>query len=67
MKLVKTLAKVLATIALVASGSMAMAADIAVIGGSNDDAFWNKIKKGLDDATPAVVATMAVRSTTCAL
>jgi len=32
------------------------AADIAVIGGSNDDAFWNIIKKGLDDATPAVVA-----------
>ena len=33
-----------------------MSAEIAVIGGSNDDAFWNKIKKGLDDATPAVVA-----------
>lgn len=36
--------------------SSAMAADIAVIGGSNDDAFWNIIKKGHDDATPAVVA-----------
>jgi simple sugar transport system substrate-binding protein len=36
--------------------SSAMAADIAVIGGSNDDAFWNIIKKGIDDATPAVVA-----------
>jgi simple sugar transport system substrate-binding protein len=34
----------------------AMAADIAVVGGSNDDAFWNIIKKGLDDATPAIVA-----------
>jgi simple sugar transport system substrate-binding protein len=55
-KMVKTLAKVLATTALVVSASMAIAADIAVIGGSNDDAFWNKIKKGLDDATPAVVA-----------
>jgi simple sugar transport system substrate-binding protein len=33
-----------------------VAADIAVIGGSNDDAFWNIIKKGLDDATPAIVA-----------
>ena len=51
-----TLAKVLATTALVASATSAMAADIAVIGGSNDDAFWNIIKKGIDDATPAVVA-----------
>jgi simple sugar transport system substrate-binding protein len=34
----------------------AQAANIAVIGGSNDDAFWNKIKKGLDDATPGIVA-----------
>jgi simple sugar transport system substrate-binding protein len=51
------LTKALATTALVAFvGSATMAADIAVIGGSNDDAFWNKIKKGLDDATPAVVA-----------
>jgi len=51
-----TLTKVLATTALVTAATSAMAADIAVIGGSNDDAFWNKIKKGLDDATPAVVA-----------
>jgi simple sugar transport system substrate-binding protein len=51
------LAKVLATSALVAfAGSAAMAADIAVVGGSNDDAFWNIIKKGIDDATLAVVA-----------
>ena len=41
---------------LVAAGSAAMAADIAVVGGSNDDAFWNIIKKGIDDATPAVQA-----------
>jgi simple sugar transport system substrate-binding protein len=33
-----------------------MAANIAVVGGSNDDAFWNIIKKGLDDATPGIVA-----------
>lgn len=47
----------MATTALVAlSTSTAMAADIAVIGGSNDDAFWNIIKKGIDDATPAVEA-----------
>ena len=56
MTFLKTLAKVLATTALVSSASMAMAADIAVIGGSNDDAFWNIIKKGIDDATPGVVA-----------
>ncbi len=53
----KNLARVLATSALVAfAGGVAMAADIAVVGGSNDDAFWNIIKKGIDDATPAVVA-----------
>lgn len=51
-----TLTKVLATTALVTAATSAMAADIAVIGGSNDDAFWNIIKKGIDDATPAVVA-----------
>jgi simple sugar transport system substrate-binding protein len=52
-----SLTKVLATTALVAfAGSASMAADIAVIGGSNDDAFWNIIKKGIDDATPAVEA-----------
>jgi simple sugar transport system substrate-binding protein len=56
MSFVKTFARVLATTALVAAGSAAMSADIAVIGGSNDDAFWNKIKKGLDDATPGIVA-----------
>ena len=56
MSFMKTFAQVMATTALVVAGSAALAADIAVIGGSNDDAFWNKIKKGLDDATPAVVA-----------
>ena len=53
MSFMKTIAKVLATTALVSAGSAAMAAKIAVIGGSNDDAFWNIIKKGIDDATPA--------------
>ncbi len=53
---ITTFAKVLATTALVASAGAAWSADIAVIGGSNDDAFWNIIKKGIDDATPAVVA-----------
>lgn len=56
MQVMKNLGKILATTALVVSASAAMAADIAVIGGSNDDAFWNKIKKGLDDATPGIVA-----------
>jgi simple sugar transport system substrate-binding protein len=56
MHFMKTLGKVLATTALVTAATSAMAADIAVIGGSNDDAFWNIIKKGLDDATPGIVA-----------
>ena len=54
MKLVSALVKAAFVSTLLASS--AMAANIAVIGGSNDDAFWNKIKKGLDDATPGVVA-----------
>ncbi len=48
-------AGLLASVLALGAGS-AFAADIAVIGGSNDDAFWNKIKKGLDDATPGIVA-----------
>lgn len=56
MSFMKTIAKVLATTALVSGASAAMAADIAVVGGSNDDAFWNKIKKGVDDARLVVEA-----------
>jgi simple sugar transport system substrate-binding protein len=56
MTLMKTLAKVLATTALVVGGSAAMAAEIAVIGGMNSDQFWNKIKKGVDDARLIVEA-----------
>lgn len=57
MKSVKKLATALAATAMIAfSASAALAANIAVVGGSNDDAFWNLIKKGLDDATPAIVA-----------
>jgi simple sugar transport system substrate-binding protein len=56
MSFMKTIAKVLATTALVSAASAAMAAEIAVIGGSNDDAFWNKIKKGVDDARLVVEA-----------
>jgi len=32
------------------AASVALAADIAVVGGKTDDAFWSKIKKGVDDA-----------------
>ncbi len=41
---------------LVISATASLAANIAVIGGSNDDAFWNLIKKGLDDARPGIEA-----------
>lgn len=53
----KTIKKILLTAAALAfSATTALAANIAVVGGSNDDAFWNLIKKGLDDARPAVEA-----------
>lgn len=54
MKQAKYLLTALVAASLMASS--AMAANIAVVGGSNDDAFWNIIKKGLDDATPGIVA-----------
>ena len=56
MGMMKTLAKVMATTALVTGGSAALAAEIAVIGGMNSDQFWNKIKKGVDDARLIVEA-----------
>lgn len=56
MSFIRTIARVMATTALVSAASAAMSAEIAVIGGSNDDAFWNIIKKGIDDATLAVEA-----------
>ena len=57
MKAMKLMMGVVLTGAVVALGAVtADAAKLAVIGGSNDDAFWNKIKKGLDDATPGIVA-----------
>lgn len=54
MKKVKQLMAAAAVLAF--SAGTALAANIAVVGGSNDDAFWNLIKKGLDDARPAVEA-----------
>lgn len=53
----KTLKKILVTSAVAAAVSTsAMAADIAVIAGSIEDAFMNKIKKGVDDAALVVKA-----------
>jgi simple sugar transport system substrate-binding protein len=53
----KSIIKALVSTAVITmTASAALAANIAVIGGSNDDAFWNKIKKGIDDARPAVEA-----------
>ncbi|QYZ72108.1 substrate-binding domain-containing protein [Neotabrizicola shimadae] len=53
----KTILKATATAVLIAaSAPAAMAAEIAVIGGMNSDQFWNKIKKGVDDARLVVEA-----------
>jgi simple sugar transport system substrate-binding protein len=46
----------LASIALAAAAMPATAADIAVIAGSSNDAFFNRIKKGVDDARLVVEA-----------
>ena len=43
-----------ATATVISTGAMAQ--DIAVIGGSIEDGFWNLIKKGIDDATEMVEA-----------
>jgi simple sugar transport system substrate-binding protein len=58
MKLLKKLAAVLVTSVALTGGvaGVASAAKIAVIGGMNSDAFWNKIKKGVDDARTVVEA-----------
>lgn len=46
----------LASAAIALTASASLAADIAVVGGKNDDAFWNIIKKGIDDASLSVEA-----------
>lgn len=57
MKGIKRLcAALLATTIVVFTVPSAMAANIAVVGGKNDDAFWNLIKKGIDDARLVVEA-----------
>jgi simple sugar transport system substrate-binding protein len=51
MKLSKlTMAALLASAAWAVGATAALSANIAVVGGKTDDEFWNKIKKGLDDA-----------------
>lgn len=45
-----------ALVAAALIGSSALAADIAVVGGKTDDEFWNRIKKGVDDARLVVEA-----------
>jgi simple sugar transport system substrate-binding protein len=46
----------IAAVVLAAGSSVAMSADIAIVGGKADDAFFAKIKKGIDDATLVVEA-----------
>src|SRR5215213_1148625 len=53
----KKLKQLMATaVVLAVSAGAALAADIIVIGGKNDDLFCNKIKKGVDDARLVVEA-----------
>ncbi|MDB6182258.1 substrate-binding domain-containing protein [Paracoccus fistulariae] len=57
MKLTGTRLRVLlAGVALAASSVTAIAADIAVVGGRADEEFWNRVKKGIDDARLMVEA-----------
>ncbi|SCB44172.1 simple sugar transport system substrate-binding protein [Rhizobium multihospitium] len=57
MTMLTTMTKALATsVALCLTASMVLAADIAVVGGKTDDAFWSKIKKGVDDSRLVVAA-----------
>jgi simple sugar transport system substrate-binding protein len=52
-----TMTRALATTAAIClAASIAQAADIAVVGGKTDDAFWTKIKKGVDDSRLVVEA-----------
>ena len=43
-------AALLATTIVSFAAPAAFAANIAVVGGKTDDEFWNRIKKGVDDA-----------------
>lgn len=50
------LAMLMASATLAATAGAAGAANIAVIAGSSNDAFFNRVKKGVDDATLVVEA-----------
>ena len=50
------LAVLTASAALAVAASTALAADIAVVGGKTVDEFWNRIKKGVDDARLVIEA-----------
>jgi simple sugar transport system substrate-binding protein len=55
MTMLTTISKALATtVAICLTAGVALAANIAVVGGKTDDDFWSKIKKGVDDARLAV-------------
>lgn len=56
MRRVKTLVATIVATTAMTFVTTAMAANIAVIGGMTNDEFWNRIKKGVDDARPAVEA-----------
>ncbi|THV12309.1 sugar ABC transporter substrate-binding protein [Rhizobium rhizophilum] len=57
MKFSKCLMRLVTATAIAAvTVTAASAANIAVVGGKNDDAFWNKIKKGIDDSQLVVQA-----------
>nr|WP_319022902.1 substrate-binding domain-containing protein [Mesorhizobium sp. B4-1-4] len=59
MKLTKSLVKVMIAAAAMATSAMAVLADgakVAIIGGKADDAFFAKIKKGIDDGEFVVKA-----------
>ncbi|MGV6874207.1 substrate-binding domain-containing protein [Pseudochelatococcus sp. B33] len=46
----RALRGLLASVVVLLGATSAMSANIAVVGGKTDDEFWNRIKKGLDDA-----------------
>ncbi|WP_298606866.1 sugar ABC transporter substrate-binding protein [uncultured Thiothrix sp.] len=54
--LIQGLSRLALSLTLAFSASSVLAANIAVVGGKTDDAFWNKIKKGIDDARLIVEA-----------
>lgn len=54
MSIKRALRASIATVTLALTATSALAADIAVVGGRTDDEFFNRIKKGLDDAALVV-------------